>query len=49
MCMWNEFEHVEDDRFNPNRDDCYGEYKAYRQKYDDEEYSSGDKKSDRKK
>lgn len=32
--MWNEFEHVEDDRFNPNRDDCYGEYKAYGPRYD---------------
>ena len=27
--MWNEFEHVEDDRFDPNRDGYYGEYKDY--------------------
>ena len=27
--MWNEFEHVEDDRFDPNLDGYYGEYKGY--------------------
>ena len=38
--MWNEFEHVEDDRFDPNRDGYYGEYKAYGPNYDDEDDSS---------
>ena len=29
-CMWNEFEHVEDGRFDPNRDGYYGEFRNKR-------------------
>ena len=37
--MWNEFEHVEDDRFDPNRDGYYGEYRDYQYGYDSDDYT----------
>ena len=32
--MWNEFEHVEDGRFDPNRDGEHGEYRKSHSDYD---------------
>lgn len=42
--MWNEFEHVEDGRFDPDRDGYYGEHRKKSYEYDEyEDYDEDDR------
>ena len=43
--MWNEFEHVEDDRFDPNRDGYYGEYRDHHYGYEEDDYDDYSKEN----